>query len=193
MDTSLCDSAEPNKSSPLPGNSDIDMEQTDAYSDDGTPADTDNNPQTPAGNDESIETGNDITEESSDSPVNLKTKETQTVGTKQSIVLKLQPLSDLDIDIWSNKVVQYHIFKADNSVEPPKTEENLVHEGYSLREHSKLKKDKELSVSLRGHKEIDYSPILTTGVDSEPKSGYKKPKNHWASASGPSAIMTTCQ
>ena len=178
MDTSTCDSAEPNKLSPLPGSSDIDMEQIDAQNNDGTSVDTDNNSQTQDDNDETIKAGNDTIEDSSDSPVNLKMEETQTVATKQSVVLKLQPLSGLDIDIWSNKVVQYHIFKADNSAEPPKTEENSAQEGYSLCGCSKPRKDKELSVSLRGHKEVDYSPMLTTELDSEPKSGCKKPKYH---------------
>ena len=44
-----------------------------------------------------------------------------------------------------------------------------------------------LTVSLRGHKEVDYSPMLMSGLDSEPESGCKKPKNHQPSANGPSA------
>ena len=146
MDTSMCDLAESNKLSPLSGSSDIDMEQDETYNKDRTLANNDNNSQNPADMDKTNEAGKDTTEDSSVSPVNLKTEETQTDVTKQNVVIKLQPLSDLDIDIWSNKVVQYHIFKADTSVEPPNTENNMAQDGYSLHECSKPKKNNENSL-----------------------------------------------
>ena len=173
MDISTHDSAKPNKSPPLSVSSDADMEQTDAYSDDRTLANTNNDSQTPADNDETIEAGNDTIEDLLVSLENLKMREMQTEATKQDVVLKLQPLSDLDTDIWSNKVVQYYIFKADTSAEPPKNEENIALMGYSLWECSKPKKDTEHSVSLRGHKEGDYSLMLSSDLDSEPESGCK--------------------
>ena len=88
-------------------NDDVDMEQTDAYSDDRKIADTDIESQIPADNDE-IEAGSDTPENPTDSSKNPKSTETQTEVIKQNIVLKLQPLSNIDINIWSNKVVQYH-------------------------------------------------------------------------------------
>ena len=130
MDTSMHNLAKPNTLPPLPVSNDVDMEQTDAYSDDGMIADTDIETQIPANNDETIEAGNNTVETLTDSTENPKMTEPQTEVTKQSIVLKLQPLSDIDIDIWSNKVVQYHQFKADTTTEPPKTENNAAPVGY---------------------------------------------------------------
>ena len=78
-------------------NDDVDMEQTDAYSDDRKIADTDIESQIPANNDE-IEAGNDTPENPTDSSKNPKLTETQTEVIKQNIVLKLQPLSNIDLE-----------------------------------------------------------------------------------------------
>ena len=174
MDTSMQDMAKPNKLPHMPVSSDADMEQTDAYSDNTTPANTTTNSQIPTDNDVTIKASNDTTEDPLSSLEDPKMKETQTQVTKQSIVLKLQTLSDLGINIWSNKVAQYHIFKVNTSAETPK---NALM-GYSLWEHSKPKKNPEHSVSLRVYKEVDYSLMLTSDLDSEPEYGHKKPKNY---------------
>ena len=84
---------------------------------------------------------------------------TQNEVTRRSVTLKLQPLSDIDIDIWSNNVGTYLTFKVD--VTTPKQENNIT-----------------LGKSLRGHKEVDYTPMLTSDLDSEPETGKKKPKNY---------------
>ena len=49
--------------------------------------------------DKTIEGGKDNTKVCLDSSENLKTEETQTDITKYDVVLKLQPLNDIDIDI----------------------------------------------------------------------------------------------
>ena len=97
---------------------------------------TDNNSQIPAdmNTDDNIEAGNDTTEVPTNTPVNLKTEAVQTDVIKQDVVLKLQPISDIDIDIWSKQVGQYHIFKADSSVGTPITEDNSAQDGYHLHE-----------------------------------------------------------
>ena len=60
--------------------------------------------------------------------------------------------------------------------------------GYSLHEHSKPAENPEHPLSLQGHKEVNYSLMLTSDLDSEPESGCRKPKKYQPSASGPSAL-----
>ena len=38
----------------------------------------------------------------------------------KSCTLKLKPLAQLDIDVWCNKVVDYHRFNPPKPMEPPK-------------------------------------------------------------------------
>ena len=64
----------------------------------------------------------------------------------------------------------------------------MARDGYHLCECSKLSKSKELNVSLRDHKDVDYSPMLTSDVESEPEPVPRKPKNIRPSANGPSAL-----
>ena len=89
-------------------------------------------------------------------------------------------MSDIDIDIWSNKVGYYYQFKMD--LPTPNTENNATPAGPTPGEI-----DQQL-LSLRGHKEVDYTPILTSDLDSEPEPAWKKPKKNRPSANGPSAL-----
>ena len=83
--------------------------------------------------------------------------DTQTEANKKILVLKLQPLSDIDIDIWSNKVGHYHQFKAD--ITTPKTENNATPVGNTPGEIMQQ------LLSRRGHKEVDYTLMLTSDLD----------------------------
>ena len=84
MDTSTQNSAKPKTPPPLPvSNDDVDEEQTDAYSDDGTIPDTNVEPQIPVVNDKIIETGNDTVENSTDTSHNPKMTDTQTEANKK--------------------------------------------------------------------------------------------------------------
>ena len=105
MDTSMQNSAKPKIPPPLPvSNDDVDQEQTGAYSDDGTIPDTNVEPQSPVVNDKIIHTGKDTVENSTDTSHIPEMTGTQTEANRKMLVLNLQPLSDIDIDIWSNKV-----------------------------------------------------------------------------------------
>ena len=55
----------------------------------------------------------------------------------RTCILKLKAISQLDIDVWCNKVTTYHRFNPLKTVEPAQnTEENT---GYSLRKHASQK------------------------------------------------------
>ena len=131
---------------------DVDEEQTDAYSDNETIPDKDVEPQTPVINDKIIETGNDTVEKSTDTSHTPEMTEGPSEVDKKGVVLKLQPLSDIDIDIWSNKVGHYYQFKMD--LPTPNTENNGTPAGPTLGEIDQQ------PLSLRGHKEVDYTPML---------------------------------
>ena len=155
-DTSMQNSSDPNPPAHLPnGNEDVDDQQTDAYSDEETIQDINSEFQIPVVNDEIIKTGNDTVVPPTDSTTYPDKTDTHNEATRRSVMLKLQPLSDIDIDIWSTKVGTYHTFKADVTI--PTREINIT-----------------LGKSLRGHKEVDYTPMLTSDQDSEPELG-KKP------------------
>ena len=159
-DTSTQNSSDPNPPAHLPnGNEDIDDQQTDAYSDEETIQDINIESQILVVNDEIIKTSNDTVVPPTDSTNNLDKTDTQNEVTRRSVTLKLQPLSDIDIDIWSNNVGTYLTFKVD--VTTPKQKNNITP-----------------GKSLRGHKEVDYTPMLTSDLDSEPETGKKKPKNY---------------
>ena len=95
------------------------------------------------------------------------TEDPSDVG-KKGVVLKLQPLSDIDIDIWSNKVGHYYKFKM--GLPTPNTKNNATPTGPTLGEIDQQ------PLSLRGHKEVDYTPMLTSDLDSEPEPVHKKAK-----------------
>ena len=83
------------------------------------------------------------------------------------MVLKIQPLNDIEIDIWSNTVRHYYKFKA---VSTPLISKNLP----VLRA---VNENDEQSLSLRGHKDVHFTSMLTSDVDSEPETDKKNPKN----------------
>ena len=99
---------------------------------------------------------------------------------KKGVVLKLQPLSDIDINIWSNKVRYYYQFKVDLTT--PNTENNATPAGPTLGETNQQ------PLSLRGHKEVDYTSVLTSDLNSEPETVQKKPKTYRPSGNRPSAL-----
>ena len=86
--------------------------KTDAYSDDETIPNKDNDAQIPVVNVKDTDTGNDSVEITTD-PLNSSEKTIKpTEADSKSVVLKIQPLNDIEIDIWSNMVGHYYKFKA---------------------------------------------------------------------------------
>ena len=128
MCDSMCDTAEIKKLLPSSGSSNFNIEQDETSNKDESLANTNTNSQTPADmdTDKTIKVGNDNTDISLNSPKNLIEEETQTEAKKHDFVLKLQPLSDIDINIWSNRVGQYHTSKRILKLEPPTLKTSLL-------------------------------------------------------------------
>ena len=159
-----------NSESPLLDIKDDGMEQSDAHSNDGTMAGTDKDtliPATETGNDNELLTG---------SIENPTMTEIHHDSIKQTIVLRLQPLSDIDIDIWSSKVVDYHQFKMDTTTSSPISDKNVTHEGYSLHPKPAVNSE-QLTPSVR-NRDVNYSSMLNSGSDTEPEPRRKKPKKY---------------
>ena len=81
--------------------------------------------------------------------------------------LVLEPLSDLDIDIWCKKTVDYYLFEP-----PTESPPNILESGYSLRHRKpKAQENRSVSVSLRKTNKVNYAPMLDSGSDelNEPK------------------------
>ena len=78
--------------------------KTDAYSDDETIANTDDDTQIPDINAKVIDTGNDAVETSTNLMLSLEMTEKTAEPDSKSVVLKKQPLNDIKIDIWRNTV-----------------------------------------------------------------------------------------
>ena len=152
--------------------------KTDAYSDDDTIPDIDNVTQIPVANAQVIDTGNDAVKSSTDlKHISEMTKQPAELKSK-SAVLKIHPLKDIEVDIWSNTVGDYYQFLPDptpsnvnNTSVPPVIEEN-----------------NEQPISLRGRKSVDYTSMLTSDLDSEVEIDKKKPKKYRPRASGPSTL-----
>ena len=139
--------------------------KTDAYSDDDTIPNIDDDTQIPAANVKVIDTGNDAVETSTDLTPET-TKKSAELKSK-SAVLKIQTLNYIEIGIWRNTVGCYYQFSADptpsnvnNTSVPPIIEKN-----------------DEQPISLRGRKGVDYTLRLTSDLDSEVETDKKKPKN----------------
>ena len=172
--------------------------KTDAYSDDetipmkdndtqipvvnvkdtDTGEDTDNDAQIPIVNVKDTDTGNNTVEISTEPSNSLDKITKPTEADNKSIVLKIQPLNNIEIDIWSNMVGDYYKFKAVstplNSKKSPVLPAINESDGQSL--------------SHRGRKDVDYTSKLTSDLDSEPETDKKKPKKYRPRASGPSAL-----
>ena len=81
----------------------------------------------------------------------------------QTCTLKLTPLRQLDIDVWCNKVVNYHKFTIP---ERTATTANMGEDsGYTLRKR-KTKADT-TGISLRGKKSVDYTPMMQSDAEEE--------------------------
>ena len=87
--------------------------KTDAYSDDETIPNTDDDTQIPDVNANVIDTGNDTVETSTDLMLSPEMTAKMAEPNIKSVVLKIQPLNDIEIDIWRNTVGCYYQFKAD--------------------------------------------------------------------------------
>ena len=138
--------------------------KTDAYSDDETIPNTDDDTQIPDVNAKIIDTGNNTVETSTDLMLSPETTKKMAEPNSKSVVLKIQPLNDIEINIWRNTVGCYYQFKADpapsnvkNTSVPPTSKENY-----------------EQPISLRGRKGVDYTSMLTSDLDSEVKTDKKK-------------------
>ena len=81
--------------------------KTDAYSDNETIPDKDNDAQIPVVNVKDTDTGNDTVETSTDPLHSLDKSIKPAEADSKSVVLKIQPLNDIEIDIWSNTVGHY--------------------------------------------------------------------------------------
>ena len=159
-------------------NLDDDETKTDAYSDTETIPNTDNDTQIPDVNDKIIVTGNDTVETPTDHMLSPNMTEKTVELNDKRAVIKIQPLNDIEINIWRNKVGSYYQFKADQT--PP-------NETYTPTLQTGEEND-EWSKSLRGRKGVDYTPMLTSYLDSEVETDRKKPKNYRPRASGPSTL-----
>ena len=79
----------------------------------------------------------------------------------RACILKLKAISELDIDVWYNKVTNYHRFNPLKTVElAHNMEENT---GYMLRK-CKSKADK-TGISLRTKNSVDYTPMMESGTE----------------------------
>ena len=125
--------------------------KTDAYSADETIPNTDDDTQIPDVNDKVIDTGNDTVEIPTDLVLSPNMTEKMAEPNDKSAVIKIQPLNDIEIDIWRNKVGSYYQFKADQT---PLNEKNTPTLQIS-------KENDERPTSLRGRKGVDYTPMLT--------------------------------
>ena len=150
----------------------------DAYSDAETIPNTDDDTQIPDVNDKVIDTGNDTVEIPTDLVLSPNMTEKTAEPNDKSAVIKIQPLNDIEIDIWRNKVGSYYQFKADQT---PPNEMNTPTLQIS-------EENDEQPTSLRGCKGVDYTPMLTSDLDSEVETDRKKPKNYRPRASGPSIL-----
>ena len=152
--------------------------KTDAYSDDETIPNTDDDTQIPDVNAKVIDTGNDTVETSTNLMLSPKTTEKMAEPNSKSVVLKIQPLNDIEIDIGRNTVGCYYQFKVDPT---PSNEKNT-----SVPQLNE--ENDERPISLRGCKGVDYTSMLTSDLDSEVETDKKKPKKYRPCASGPSTL-----
>ena len=152
--------------------------KTDAYSDDETIPNKDNDAQIPVVNVKDTDTGNNSVEISTDPSYSSDNTIKPTEADSKSVVLKIQPLNDIEIDIWSNMVRHYYKFKVVST--PPNSKNSPVLPA--------VNDSDEQSLSLRGRKDVNYTSMLTSDLDSEPEIDKKKPKKYRPRASGPSAL-----
>ena len=154
--------------------------KTDPYSDSDveTIPNTDKNSQIPVVNVEDNDTGNNIVKQETDFVLSPEKTDKTIEPISNGVVLKIQPLKDIEIDIWSNKVGCYYHFKAEPT--PFKEIGKL-----------QLKTSEETDdrpISLRCCKGVDYTPMLISDIDSEVETDRKKPKKYRPCASGPSTL-----
>ena len=118
---------------------------------------SDNDSQIPDVNVEDRDTGNDTVEQLTDHVYFPEKTDKVAEPICRGVVLKIQPLNDIEIDIWSNKVGCYYHFKAKSTT----SKEN----GTSLPKNSEEINGR--PISLRGQKVVNYTSMLTSDVDSE--------------------------
>ena len=102
--------------------------------------------------------------------INVATDPLSKTPKVQTCTLKLKPLRQLDIDVWYNKVVNYHKFKI---LEPTADMSNTGEDsGYTLRK-CKTKADI-TGTSLRVKKSVDYTPMMQSDAEEEDDVPLKK-------------------
>ena len=93
-------------------------------------------------------------------PAPLQQEKCDKPSIKKDLKIKLTPLKQLDIDVWCNKVTNYYQFTQPEPV--PAAEENS---GYTLR---KCKSKADITaITLRMKGNIDYTPMMLSGVEEE--------------------------
>ena len=104
-------------------------------------------------------------------PNNATTKQLPVCLLKgKTCILKLKAISQLDIDVWCNKVMNYHTHNPPKPVEPPP--ENEDDTGYSLRK-CKPKGDR-IRIALHTKNSVDYTPMLDSEGEDEDDAPPKK-------------------
>ena len=142
----------------------------------------------PVANAQVIDTGNDAIGSSTDPKHTSEMTKQLAEPKSKSAVLKLQPLKDIKVDIWSNTVREYYQFL------PDPTPSNVNNTSVA----PVIEENNEQPISLRGRKSVNYTSMLTSDIDSEVEIDKKKPGTkalhhrtvfeYRPRASGPSAL-----
>ena len=103
----------------------------------------------------------------------------------RTCTLKLKAISQLDIDVWCNKVTNYHRLNPLKTVELPQNMDEDT--GYSLRKH-KSKADI-TGISLRTKNSVDYTPMMESGAEDEDDAPPRKQNKIRPHPAGPSQMV----
>ena len=124
-----------------------------------------------------------------ETPSDIRTEPTAATCIQVSHVTKtaklvLEPLTDLDIDIWCKKTEDYYMY-----VPPTENSPNIVNSGYSLRDRKPKTTEKSVGVSLRRTSSVNYAPMLDSGSDEPDEPKRNKVNKVRPKPDGPSAAV----
>ena len=106
----------------------------------------------------------------------------QSMLLQKTAKLILQPLKDVEIDVWCNKTSDYHRF-----VPPLDSPESSENTGYILR--ARKPKVTANGLSLRKTNSVDYAPMLDSDADDSDGAKKTTPSKIRPKLDGPSATM----